>query len=139
WDPEFKGRVGMMRDPQEISNFGLFYTGVSPADSTVDDWKAAAEALKQQRDDGIVRAYYEQDYIQPLTNGDIWITMAWSGDIFQVNAEEGTNLKFVIPEEGATRWPDNLPIPITAQTPADAPMLIDFFYDPDTAASLTAY
>ncbi|GAA3978425.1 polyamine ABC transporter substrate-binding protein [Thermobifida alba] len=139
WDPEFKGRVGMMRDPQEISNFGLFYTGVSPADSTVDDWKAAAEALKQQRDDGIVRAYYEQDYIQPLTNGDIWITMAWSGDIFQVNAEEGSNLKFVIPEEGGTLWTDNLTIPITAPNPVDALMLMDFLYDPDVAASLAEY
>ncbi len=139
WDPEFKGRVGMMRDPQEISNFALLYNGVAPEDSTPEDWEAAAEVLKKQRDDGIVRAYYEQDYIQPLTNGDIWITMAWSGDIYQVNAEEGTNLKFVIPEEGATLWTDNLTIPITAQNPVDALMLIDFFYDPDIAASLTEY
>ena len=65
--------------------------------------------------------------------------MAWSGDIYQVNAEEGTNLKFVIPEEGATLWTDNLTIPITAQNPVDALMLIDFFYDPDIAASLTEY
>lgn len=34
WDPEFKGRVGMMRDPQEISNFALLYNGVAPEDST---------------------------------------------------------------------------------------------------------
>ncbi|MEY9214013.1 ABC transporter substrate-binding protein [Thermobifida halotolerans] len=139
WDPEFEGRVGMFRDPQEIANFGLLYNGVDPADSTPEDWKAAADALKKQRDDGIVRAYYEQDYVQPLTNGDIWMTMAWSGDIFQVNAEEGTNLKFVIPEEGATLWTDNMTIPITAQNPVDALMLMNFFYNPDIAASLAEY
>jgi len=139
WDPAFKGRVGMMADPQEIANFGMFYKGISPDDSGVDDWKAAAEALKKQRDDGIVRAYYEQDYIQPLVNGDIWLTMAWSGDIYQVNAEEGSNLKFVIPEEGGTLWTDNMTIPITAQNPVDAIMLMDFLYDPDIAASLTEY
>ncbi|GLU47503.1 ABC transporter substrate-binding protein [Nocardiopsis ansamitocini] len=139
WDPAFEGRVGMMADPQEIANFGLLYNGIDPADSTPDDWRTAAESLKQQRDDKIVRAYYSQDYIQPLTNGDVWATMAWSGDIYQQNAAEGTNLEFFIPEEGATLWTDNMMIPSTAKNPVDALMMMDFLYDPEVAASLAEY
>jgi spermidine/putrescine transport system substrate-binding protein len=139
WDPAFKGRVGMMADPQEIGNFGLLLNGVDPAKSTEDDWQAAADKLKQQRDSGMVRAYYDQDFIQPLTNGDIWMAMAWSGDIFQQNAEEGTNLKFVVPDEGGTIWTDLMMIPVTSQAPVDALELMNFFYQPEVAAGLTEY
>jgi spermidine/putrescine transport system substrate-binding protein len=65
--------------------------------------------------------------------------MAWSGDIFQENVSEGTNLKFVLPAEGATIWTDNMMIPKTAANPVDAIMLMDFFYDPVNAASLAEY
>ena len=65
--------------------------------------------------------------------------MAWSGDIFQQNLSEGSNLKFVIPQEGATIWTDNMMIPKTADNPVDALMMMDFFYRPDIAADLAEY
>ncbi|MPY80075.1 MAG: extracellular solute-binding protein [Actinophytocola sp.] len=139
WDPKFKGKVGMMSDPQEIANFGLLLNGVEPAESTKKDWQAAADKLMKQRDDGIVRSYYAQDFVQPLTNGDVWLTMAWSGDIYQQNAEAGTDLKFVVPEEGATIWTDLMCIPTTSKAAVDSLKLIDFLYRPEIAAGLTEY
>ncbi len=139
WRPEFEGKVGMMADPQEIANFGLLLNGVAPADSTEEDWEKAADRLKEQRDKGIVRRYYQQDYIQPLTNGDVWLSMAWSGDVFQQNAEEGAGLEFIVPEEGATLWSDLMMIPRTAANPVDALMLMDFLYEPQVAAGLAEY
>ncbi|MBA0126588.1 spermidine/putrescine ABC transporter substrate-binding protein [Haloechinothrix sp. YIM 98757] len=139
WDPAFEGKVGMFADPQEIANFGLLRNGVNPAESGMSDWEEAADALREQREAGIVRAYYEQDFIQPLTNGDIWMAMAWSGDIFQQNAEEGTNLQFVVPTEGATLWTDLMMIPVTSEAPVDALELMNFLYRPQIAAGLTEY
>jgi spermidine/putrescine transport system substrate-binding protein len=139
WDPKFKGKVGMMSDVQEIGNFGMFAVGVDPEKSTPEDWKKAGAKLQQQKDAGIVRKYYEQDYIDALSRGDVWITMAWSGDIFQQNLSEKSNLKFVIPAEGATIWTDNMMIPKTAQHPVDAIMLMDYFYRPQIAANLAEY
>ncbi|MFL6054383.1 MAG: spermidine/putrescine ABC transporter substrate-binding protein [Actinoallomurus sp.] len=136
WDPKFKGKVGMLSDVQEIGNFGMLAVGVNPEKSTPDDWKKAAAKLQEQKDKGIVRKYYDQDYIDALTRGDIWLTMAYSGDIFQQNLSEGSNLKFVIPQEGGTIWTDNLTIPKTAENPVDALMLMDYFYRPDVAAEL---
>ncbi len=136
WDPAFKGKVGMMSDAQEIGNFGMFALGIDPEKSTPDDWKKAGAKLKEQKDAGIVRKYYEQDYIDALTRGDVWLTMAWSGDVFQQNLSERSDLKFVIPKEGATIWTDNLMIPKTAANPVDAIMLMDYLYQPDTAAKL---
>jgi spermidine/putrescine transport system substrate-binding protein len=139
WDPKYKGKVGMLSDSQEIGNAGMFALGIDPEKSTPADWEKAAAKLKEQRDAGIVRKYYDQSYVDPLGKGDIWICQAWSGDIFQKNVSDGTDLKFVIPEEGATIWTDNLVIPKTAANPVDAIMLMDFFYDPQVAASLTEY
>jgi spermidine/putrescine transport system substrate-binding protein len=135
----YKGKIGMMSDTQEIGNFGMMAVGVTPENSTPADWRKAADWLNQQRNSGVVRKYYDQDYISALSNGDIWITMAWSGDIFQQNASAGTNLQFVIPSDGGTLWTDNMTIPITAENPVGAMQLINFFYDPKIAASLAEY
>jgi len=139
WNPKYKGKVGMLADTQEIGNFGLLLIGVEPEKSTPADWERAAAKLREQRDSGIVRKYYEQNFIDPLGKGDIWLCQAWSGDIFQKNLSDGTDLRFVIPEEGGTIWTDNLVIPKTAANPVDAITLMDFFYEPEIAASLAEY
>jgi spermidine/putrescine transport system substrate-binding protein len=139
WDPAFKGKIGMFSDTQELGNFGMMVLGINPDKSTPDDWKKAAEKLKEQKKLGVVRNYYEQNYIDALGKGEVWITQAWSGDIFQKNVSDGTNFKFVLPEEGGTIWTDNFTIPITAANPVDAITLIDFFYQVPIQASLTEY
>lgn len=138
-DPKYKGKVGMMSDTQELGNFGMLLNGADPEKSTQKDWRKAADALKKQRDAGIVRKYFGNDYIKPLTNGDVWLCMAWSGDVFQQNVSEGTDLRFIIPEEGGNIWTDNMTIPKTAANPLDALMLIDYYYRPVPAARLTEY
>jgi spermidine/putrescine transport system substrate-binding protein len=139
WDTAFKGKVGMFSDPQELGNFGMMVLGLNPDKSTEADWQKAADKLKAQKKAGIVRNYYDQSYIDALGRGEVWITQAWSGDIFQKNLSDKTNFKFVVPEEGGTLWTDNMTIPITAKNPVDAIELIDFFYKPEVAASLTEY
>jgi spermidine/putrescine transport system substrate-binding protein len=139
WDTAFKGKVGMFSDTQELGNFGMMVLGLNPDKSTPDDWQKAADKLKEQKSSGVLRNYYDQSYVDALGKGEVWITQAWSGDIFQKNVSDGTNLKFVIPEEGGTIWTDNFTIPITAANPMDAIMLIDFFYRVPIQASLTEY
>lgn len=139
WDPAFKGKVGMFSDTQELGNFGLLALGIDPAKSTEADWQKAADKLKEQKSSGVLRNYYDQSYVDALGKGEVWITQAWSGDIFQKNVSEGSNFKFVIPDEGGTIWTDNFAIPSTAKSPLDAINLIDFFYKVDIAASLAEY
>jgi spermidine/putrescine transport system substrate-binding protein len=113
--------------------------GIAPEKSTPDDWSKAADKLKQQKQAGLVRKYYDQSYTDALTSGEVWIAQAWSGDIYQMNSSQGTSFEFVVPEEGVTLWTDNMTIPITATNPVDAMMLIDFFYSPEIAASLAEF
>ncbi|MFI6480212.1 spermidine/putrescine ABC transporter substrate-binding protein [Nonomuraea sp. NPDC050663] len=138
FDAKYKGRVGMHSDAQEIGNFGMFAIGVDPEKSTEADWRKAGELLKKQREDGIVRKYYEQNYIDAVSKGDVWLTMGWSGDVFQRQLA-GEPVGFVVPEEGGTIWTDNMLIPKGAANPVDALMLMDYLYQPAAAAQLEEY
>ncbi|MDQ6848387.1 MAG: spermidine/putrescine ABC transporter substrate-binding protein [Actinomycetota bacterium] len=132
-DPALKGKIGMFGDTEDMPNSALLAIGVKPETSTEADWRKAADWLKKQRP--LVRKYYEQDYIDPLSKGDLWASMAWSGDIFQANAS-GAHLEFVVPKEGAAIWTDNMCIPRHAQHPLDAMIYMDFVYQPPIAAML---
>jgi spermidine/putrescine transport system substrate-binding protein len=137
FDPAFKGKVGMMSDNTELGSCGMLAVGIDDQpSSTADDWRAAAEVLQKQRDDGIVRQYYDQSYIKALENGDTWITQAWSGDVFQANNSGFPNLKFVVPEEGAMLWHDNSVIPLHAEHPVDAMEWINFYFRPEIQAMI---
>lgn len=133
-NPKYKGKIGMMADSQELGNVGMFLTGVDPEKSTPADWEKAAAKLREQRP--LLRKYYNQDYIEAVTKGDVWLTMAWSGDAYSL---AGPEVKFVIPEEGGTIWTDNLCVPKTAENPVDALELIDYLYDPQVNAPLTEF
>jgi spermidine/putrescine transport system substrate-binding protein len=142
FDPKspYKGKIGMMGDVQEIGNVGMFMNGIDPEKSTPADWAKAAATLKAQKDAGLVRKYYAQEYVQAMESGDIWISMAWSGDMFQENIVNGKdNFKFVVPKEGGTIWTDNMMIPQHASNPVDAIRLMDYFYRPDVAAKMAEF
>ena len=132
-DAAFKGKIGMFADNQDLPNAALCAIGVAPEKSTQSDWHKAADWLNKQRP--LVRKYYTQGYIDALSKGDTWISMAWSGDIFQANAS-GANLEFVIPDEGCPFWTDNMMIPAHAQNAYDAMTWMDFVYQPKVAAML---
>jgi spermidine/putrescine transport system substrate-binding protein len=140
FDKKYAGKVGMMSDPQELGSLGLLAIGVEPATSTESDWAKAAKKLQQQKSDGIVRAYYGQEYITALKNGDTVVSQAWSGDIFQADLNSKyKNLHLLIPSEGGMSWTDNMCIPMYAQNPKDAMTLMDYYFNPDVQAVVEYY
>jgi spermidine/putrescine transport system substrate-binding protein len=135
-DPSLRGKIGMFGDTEDMPGCALLAVGVNPETSTEADWHKAAEWLRKQQP--LVRKYYEQDYIDPLTKGDILVTMAWSGDIFQQQIN-GVDLEFVVPKEGAIVWTDNMCIPAHAAHPRDAMTYMDFVYQPEIGAMIADY
>jgi spermidine/putrescine transport system substrate-binding protein len=121
--------VGMLK--ADMADFVMINLGIDPETSGPAEWQEAADWLQMQRDSGVVRQYYEQNYADDLTAGNLAATMAWSGDVFYY-AEWGgyPNLEFVFPEGGAYMWADNLMIPAGAANPVSAMSLMDYYYDP---------
>jgi spermidine/putrescine transport system substrate-binding protein len=118
----------------------LMHLGFNPETSTEDEWKQAADWLQKQKDMGIVRKYYTQDYLTALENEDIWIGIGWSGDILIDNLYYNLpDLGYVTPAGGAVIWTDNMCIPQGAQNPVGAEMMMDWYYKPEIAAKLTEW
>lgn len=139
-DPKFKGHIGMMANNEDLPNIALLAIGKEPQTSTEADWKQAADWLMKMKP--LVRNFYSQNYINGLAQGDVWISMAWSGDIFQQNLsgkKTGSKLKFVIPEEGGLLFTDNFVILKEAQNPVNAMKLMDYYYQDDVAAAVTEW
>lgn len=139
WDPKFAGHVGMMSDLYELGSAAMLKVGINPTTSTPDDWKKAAAALKEQKDKGIVRQYYDQSYITALENGDTWISQAWSGDVFQAHAKGFKDLKFIVPKQGVMIWHDNMMIPKGAANPLSALEWMNYYYTPEAAGLIEDY
>jgi spermidine/putrescine transport system substrate-binding protein len=139
FDPEFKGKVGMMTEMRDTMNLVILGSGVDPEQATIEDAQAAQQKLLQQRDEGIVRQYYGNDYVQPLANGDLALTMAWSGDVLGKTLGANSKIRFVVPDEGGILWVDNMAIPQDAANPIDAHEMMNFVYQPEIAAQMTAW
>lgn len=139
-DPAFKGKIGLFANNEDLPNCALLAIGVDPTTSNEADWRRAAAWLDTMKP--LVRQFYSSNYIQALATGDVWISMAWSGDIFQQNLSGkavGQTLKFVIPQEGGLVWTDNFVILRNAKNPVDAMLLMDFYYQPSVAAMVTEW
>ena len=109
------------------------------------DWMAArlvrlsyVQEIDTLNRDGQIRRFTGNDYTQDLTRGNLAMAQAYSGDVIQLKAAN-PDLEFVIPEEGATLWSDNMLIPINAAEPYGAEAYMNYVYDPKVAAKVAAY
>jgi spermidine/putrescine transport system substrate-binding protein len=138
FDPKFKGKITMFRDSLDFPNFVMVGMGIDPSKSTEEDWRRAAERMKQLRSQ--LRGFVDNSgEAEGLSSGNVWISMAYSGDIYILNNSGSPDVKFVIPEQGALLWQDNMCIPKNAKHPVDAITYMDYVYKPDVAAALTEY
>lgn len=137
-DPEFSGRAGGFSDMRDMFGLTLLSLGVEPANATVDDVQSAQEKLLAAPS-GHFRGFYGNEYYDALAAGDLAICVAWSGDVTQMQLYDNDKVKFVVPDSGGMRWNDNLVIPKGGAAKDNALKLMDYYYDPVAAATLSEY
>lgn len=138
-DPEFAGRVGMFNEMIDTMSLTLLSLGVHPVDATPADVQAAHDKLLAAAEAGQFRDFYGNEYYTALADGDLAISMAWSGDISQMQLWDNPDVKFVIPDTGGLLFEDNMVIPNMAEHPADAYKFMDYWYTLEAAVPLTEY
>lgn len=137
-DPEFSGQVGGFSDMRDMFGLTLLSLGVQPANATIEDVQRAQEKLLSAPS-GHFRGFYGNEYYDALAAGDLAISVAWSGDVSQMNLYDNPNVRFVVPESGGMRWNDNLVIPKGGANIDGAHQLMDYYYGLDGAALLSEY
>ena len=135
---DLKGKVTVLTEWRDTIGLIMLQQGKDPANFTDDDFMNAVDYLQKSNDSGQIRQFTGNDYSGLLADGTAYASMAWSGDVVQLQADN-PDIKFVQPEAGMMIWADNMMIPNMAQHKKNAELLMNFYYDPAIAAQLTAY
>ena len=137
WNPEFKGKIGMLNDVRETVGAALMRLGYSINSTDPDELAEAEESLKEQKP--LLRGYFASTENRPaVQNGDLLLGHVYSGDAFLAMVEN-KDLSYAIPKPGATRWTDNMAIPVGAPHVDLAHKFINYILDPKVGAELSNY
>ena len=140
WKPELKGRVEVLDEMRDTMGLMMLENGIDiSGDWSADEFSNALDDLTKQISDGQIRQVKGNSYKEDLISSDALAVICWSGDITQLNFENGDKWEFALPDAGGTLWSDNLMVPIGAPHKANAEALMDFYYDPENAATVAAY
>ena len=112
--------------------------GVDSTHANIDQINKAIDKIEEAQKAGQIRRFTGNDYTTDLTKGNLWVAMAYSGDLDRLQADN-PNLEFVYPEEGSMIFTDNMMIPAKAAHPYAAETMMNYVYDPQVAAKLAAY
>ena len=95
-------------------------------DFTQDDFQNALDVLAKQLSSGQIYKVQGNSYKEDLISGKAWAGIMWSGDIFQLNAENNDQWGFALPDSGGTLWSDNMLIPSTSSHQSNAMKLMNY-------------
>ena len=133
-DPKLKGKVGMLLELADSVGLTMLGNGNDPSTVTPETFDAAIKTIEGAVDSGQIQDFYGQDYLEPLTRGELAAFTAWSGDVVQLQADN-PDLRWDVPETGGMIWTDNMFIPTGGSVPT-ASTYMNFVYDPTIAAQL---
>jgi putrescine transport system substrate-binding protein len=139
WAAKFKDcGISVLDAPDEVVGVVLAYLGKDPNSENLDDLKAAENLLMSIRP--YIRMIHSSQYIDSLANGDICVSLGWSGDILQAKsraaeAGQGVEIAMTVPKEGTIIWFDMYAIPADAPHPNNAHAFINFMMRPEVAAA----
>ena len=135
WDMKYKGKVDYLSEMRDAVGLSAIRLGFDPSTITDDQYTKALAEIDKAIKSKLVRTIKGNDYLTDLASGDVVLSMAWSGDIIQLQADKDT-VKFAVPKEGGMLWTDNMMIPKGAVNKKQAETFIDYYYDPGIAAQV---
>jgi len=136
--PDLKGKISLLKEMRDTMGFMLAVVGADPSKFDDEEWSEAIAKLEEVVDNGHVRRFTGNDYINDLDKGDLLACEAWSGDVIGMQ-DSNPDIKWVVPEEGLALWSDNMLVPNKAEHKANAEELMNYYYDPMVAATLVAW
>jgi spermidine/putrescine transport system substrate-binding protein len=133
----YDGPVAWLDDQRIMLGIALNLLGLDPNTQDPDEIAQARDFLIEKGSN--VVSFAADDGQALLARGDVDIAIEYSGDIFQIMAEDPGTFNYVIPEEGTQIWIDNMVIPLDAPNPALAALFMDYILDPQVGADISNY
>ncbi|WP_299672753.1 polyamine ABC transporter substrate-binding protein [uncultured Roseobacter sp.] len=134
--------VHFLDAPTEMIPAALKYIGEDPDSHDPEVIAKAEEVFMGVRP--YVQKFHSSEYINALANGDICVAFGWSGDILQARdraaeADNGVEIVYNAPSEGALMWFDQMAIPADAPNPEAAHAFLNFIMDAENMAAASNY
>ncbi|HEY6761958.1 MAG TPA: spermidine/putrescine ABC transporter substrate-binding protein [Baekduia sp.] len=138
FDPAFKGRVTFLSEPYDSACLVLLGMGIDASKANIDQILKAIDKINTAKNAGQIRRFTGNDYTTDLAKGNVWVAVAYSGDLVQLQADN-PDLEFIYPKEGAMLFTDNMMMPKHVAHPYGAELLMNYYYEPEVAAKVAAY
>ncbi|WP_148614522.1 polyamine ABC transporter substrate-binding protein [Nocardioides rubriscoriae] len=136
--PDLKGKISLLSELPDTMGFMLLLEGADPENFDSEDWDGAIDRLQGYVGSGHVRKFTGNNYIRDLNAGNLVACEAWSGDVIAMQYDN-PDIKWVVPEEGLAIWSDNMMVPNKSSHKANAEALMNYYYEPEVAATLSAW
>lgn len=137
FDPNtpYCGKITMLDDERETIGVALIYLGYSINDPDPTHLEQARNLLIEQAK--CVKTYDSQTNDSMMIFGETVLAHMWTGDAIVAGSPDSggrEGIVYVIPQEGAAIWQDNLAVPVGAPNAYTAMVFINYLNYPDVAA-----
>jgi spermidine/putrescine-binding protein len=141
FDPElvstYPGGVTLLNDPRETMGAALKYLGYSLNSTSEEELQEAVDVITEVKD--YIAAFDSDQYDENLVTDEVAVSHGYSGNYFAAfdDVDGWEKYAYVIPEEGATAWIDNMTVPTNSEHPCTAHTFINYLLDAQNGATLT--
>jgi putrescine transport system substrate-binding protein len=134
--------IMVLDSPTDVLPHALRYIGEdtdSKDPAVIEKGMAVLEQIRPY-----IRKFHSSENLNALANGDICLSLMWSGDagIAKTRAEEannGVNIQYVIPKEGALLWFDMMAVPADAPNAGNAYAFMNYLLEPEVMAKISNF
>jgi spermidine/putrescine-binding protein len=134
---QLPGRISILNDPREGMAAALFYLDYDLNTQNESELEEAAALIEEA---GAWTATYESDqFAELLVTGEVSAAHGYSGGFLDTfyGLDDPDQYTFLIPQEGAVIWTDNMAILENTSSPCTAHTFIDFILDAENGAQLS--
>lgn len=129
------GSISLLNDPRETLGAALKYLGYSLNSTSEEELNEAKELVANAP----IQAFDSDGYDENLATGQTVVAHGYSGNFFVQfdEADDPAQYEYFVPDEGGTRWVDNMAVVHDAPHPCTAHTFINFILDAENGAALT--
>ncbi|MBQ8409540.1 MAG: spermidine/putrescine ABC transporter substrate-binding protein [Clostridia bacterium] len=128
WNEKYKDNILQFNNSRDAFGTAQYYLGIDVNTDSIEEWRAALELLKSQKD--IVQGYVMDEIFNKMEGGSAAIAAYYAGD-FLTMYENNEDLEFFYPEEGTNLYVDAMCIPKTSENKLIAERYINFMLSTD--------
>jgi spermidine/putrescine transport system substrate-binding protein len=137
WNVEYSGKVGVLNNPDEALGMAAKYVGLPLVPQTSFQLDRVKQFLLLQKP---IVGEYKTDIkvLNGLVSGDLWASQSYDSTAREA-MEENSDIKYVFPREGGSKWIDNFAIIKGSRNRYAAEVFINYVLRPEVSKEITEY